>query len=180
MNLEHDYILTFTGKRFYPMAPCPEDICIEDIAHALSLTCRFGGHCKFHYSVAQHSILMHDNVEPEFRKHCLLHDASEAYASDIVRPLKHQMPEYLEVERRIEMAVAEKFNLEFPWPSIIKDHDNRALLTEKRDVMNQRGDEVWAFYTRDGYPLQPYKEEIQRSTPELTEYLFLSKFKTLA
>lgn len=107
---------TFTGRHFDPMQIRTEDICIEDIAHALSLMCRGGGHLKYFYSVAQHSL----NCAAEAKARgwserlqlaCLLHDASEAYLSDIIRPVKANLTGYLEIENRIMGKILEKFNL---------------------------------------------------------------------
>ena len=107
---------TFTGRHFDPMQIRTEDICIEDIAHALSLMCRGGGHLKYFYSVAQHSL----NCSAEAKARgwsgklhlaCLLHDASEAYISDIIRPVKANLTGYLEIESRIMEKILEKFNL---------------------------------------------------------------------
>ena len=107
---------TFTGRHFDPMQIRTEDICIEDIAHALSLMCRGGGHLKYFYSVAQHSL----NCAAEAKARgwserlqlaCLLHDASEAYLSDIIRPVKANLTGYLEIESRIMEKILEKFNL---------------------------------------------------------------------
>lgn len=56
LNAMGDYITTFTGKHFYPMSPDPMAICIEDIAHALSLICRGNGHVHKFWSVAEHCI----------------------------------------------------------------------------------------------------------------------------
>lgn len=107
---------TFTGRHFDPMQIRAEDICMEDIAHALSLTCRGGGHLKYFYSVAQHSL----NCAAEAKARgwserlqlaCLLHDASEAYLSDIIRPVKANLTGYLEIESRIMEKILEKFNL---------------------------------------------------------------------
>lgn len=107
---------TFTGRHFDPMQIRTEDICIEDIAHALSLMCRGGGHLKYFYSVAQHSL----NCAAEAKARgwserlqlaCLLHDASEAYLSDIIRPVKANLTGYLEIENCIMEKILEKFNL---------------------------------------------------------------------
>ena len=82
------------------------DVSLKDIVHALSLLCWGGGHIKYFYSVAQHSI----NCMKEARGWskrvqlaCLLHDASEAYISDIIRPVKIYLFNYLEIENRIVM-----------------------------------------------------------------------------
>ena len=100
-------IKTFTGKYLNPLDMRLEHIIIEDIAHSLSLLCRGGGHIKHFFSVAQHSI----NCAIEARERgyskrvqlaCLLHDASEAYISDITRPVKRQLSQYIEIEKMIQ------------------------------------------------------------------------------
>jgi uncharacterized protein len=83
-----DWIQTYTGKQFWPLSPLPEDIVIEDIAHALSMQCRFGGHVRTFYSVAQHSVHVSLLVEPQYALWGLLHDAAEAYLVDLPRPIK--------------------------------------------------------------------------------------------
>ncbi len=107
---------TFTGRHFDPMQIRTEDICIEDIAHALSLMCRGGGHLKYFYSVAQHSLNCAAEAKArgwsgKLQLACLLHDASEAYISDIIRPVKANLTGYLEIESRIMEKILEKFNL---------------------------------------------------------------------
>lgn len=107
---------TFSGTEFDPMAPSAAAIKLEDIAHALSLLCRGGGHLKYFYSVGQHSIncaveAQARNLGREVVLGCLLHDASEAYLSDIIRPVKKHLPQYLAIEQRLQAVVWEKFGL---------------------------------------------------------------------
>lgn len=82
------FISTYTGRRFYPLDPNPSDVCIEDIAHALAMICRFNGHVREFYSVAEHSVHVSRIVPPEYALAGLLHDASEAYIADVSSPLK--------------------------------------------------------------------------------------------
>ena len=108
------YITTVTGKHFYPLNPNPQDIDIEDIAHALSLICRGNGHIKFFYSVAQHSIACAEEAIArgyswEVILGCLLHDASEAYLSDVTRPVKKELPRYLAAEKKLQNPIWEHF-----------------------------------------------------------------------
>ncbi|MFG0247924.1 MAG: phosphohydrolase, partial [Phycisphaeraceae bacterium JB051] len=77
------WIQTYTGKAFYPLREDPGIIDIRDIAHALSLQCRFNGHCSDFYSVAQHSVHVSEVVPQAFALWGLLHDAAEAYMSDL-------------------------------------------------------------------------------------------------
>ena len=80
-----DWFLTYTGRQFWPLDPRPEDICIRDIAHHLSLCCRFNGACRVHYSVAQHSVMVANILPAPLRFWGLMHDATEAYVGDMVR-----------------------------------------------------------------------------------------------
>src|ERR1700691_1787676 len=81
------YIETFTGKTFSFLAPQPEDICIEDIAHATSMLCRFTGHCKYFYSVAEHCVAVSRLCSVRNDIAGLLHDSAEAYVNDMNSPL---------------------------------------------------------------------------------------------
>src|SRR5438128_12538670 len=85
--LRGDWMQTYTGRAFYPLDPRLDDICIEDIAHALSMLCRYGGQCQEFYSVAEHSVLMSYAVNPQHALWALLHDATESYMGDLIRPL---------------------------------------------------------------------------------------------
>ena len=108
------YITTVTGKHFYPLNPNPQDIDIEDIAHALSLICRANGHFKHFYSVAQHSIACAEEAiergcSVEVILGCLLHDASEAYLCDVTRPVKKHIPQYLRAEEKLQAVIWKRF-----------------------------------------------------------------------
>lgn len=108
------YITTVTGKHFDPMDPGNQDFNIVDIAHALSLICRGNGHIRFFYSVAQHSIACAEEAvargySPEVILGCLLHDASEAYLSDVTRPVKTELPQYLIAEEKLQRAIWQHF-----------------------------------------------------------------------
>lgn len=82
------WIQTFTGKKVFPLAMTTDMVDIKDIAHALSLKCRFTGHCRTFYSVAEHSMRVAELVRPELKLAALLHDAAEAYLPDFARPIK--------------------------------------------------------------------------------------------
>ncbi len=104
------YITTITGKHFDPVNPDERLIDIYDIAHSLSLICRANGHIKHFYSVAQHSLACAKEAETrgysrEVVLGCLLHDASEAYLSDVTRPIKKDLPFYLDVEERLQNLI---------------------------------------------------------------------------
>lgn len=137
---EGSWMHTFTGKRFYPLDPRVEDIDIRDIAHSLSLQCRYNGHVQRFYSVAEHCVLMADWVYDQDSAQnalwALLHDATEAYVGDMIRPLKKYMPDFIATEDRVMAVIAEKFGLyTTEMPDIVKEADNRILLTERDALM---------------------------------------------
>jgi len=88
---DDEWIQTYTGKKFWAFDAAIADICIEDIAHALAMRCRFGCHCKEFYSVAQHSVIVSHHLPPELKLWGLLHDATEAYLPDVPRPQKGRL-----------------------------------------------------------------------------------------
>lgn len=109
-------ILTYTNTLFYPLAPLPDEVKIEDIAHALSQMCRANGHFKTFYSVAQHSINCALEAEARglsdrIQLACLLHDASEAYIADITRPVKIYLDEYRKIESNLQKVIFARFGL---------------------------------------------------------------------
>lgn len=136
------WILTYTGRRFDLLAPRAELVSTLDIAHALSQVARFNGHTRHHYSVAQHSLLVASIVPPGLQLTALLHDATEAYVGDMVRPLKALLPDYSEIEHGIWLAICDRFNLDPTLPSSIHEADMIALATERRDLMPEHG-ESW-------------------------------------
>lgn len=111
-----DWIQTYTGEKFYPLEPALADIDIEDIAHSLSMLCRYNGHTRFFYSVAQHSSLVSFQMQQGSANDAmsaLLHDASEAYLSDLPSPLKN-LPEfafYREAEERLQKLIYQQFGV---------------------------------------------------------------------
>lgn len=133
-NLHANAIRTYSGLYMDVFNPTPEMICIEDIAHALSNTPRFGGHLKHFYSVAQHSIFCANNVN-NYKMQALMHDASEAYLTDIPSPIKKRMPQYKEVEHSLMLAIAEKFGFNYPLSQEVKDVDYFALTFEWEKYM---------------------------------------------
>jgi len=171
-------IRTYTGRAFEPLNPDPDALCIEDIAHALANNCRFTGHVRWHYSVAQHSVLVSQIVPDELALTGLLHDASEAYLSDVARPIKQQ-PEfgdvYLRYEQGIEEAIATRFGIVYPYPSEVKDADNLLLVTEARDLMH--GTKGWDPYLAS---IEPLEKEIEKWTPEWAEVMFLARYEELS
>lgn len=131
---EKTYILTASQRKFWPLNPDWGDIVIEDIAHALSNKCRFTGHTKTFYSVAQHSVLVARNCIDQ--RWGLLHDAAEAYLPDVAKPIKNYLEGFQAIESKILRCVAYRFGLPEEIPEEIGIVDQRMCLTEMRDLMD--------------------------------------------
>ena len=172
-------IKTYTGVMFDPVSPKPELICIADIAHALSMLCRANGHFKSFYSVGQHSV--NCALEAEARGYsvrvrlaCLLHDASEAYLSDVTRPVKQELPRYLEIEQPLQDAIWRKY-----LGSALTEEENRQVFQIDDAMLYHE------FMALMDTPLGP-KEPKLYTTPvfsftgfQHTEELFLQLFDQL-
>jgi hypothetical protein len=150
------WILTASGRVISLRDPHPSDVEIKDLAHALSRLCRFGGHAREHYSVAQHCLIVSLLAPPEFELAALLHDAPEAYLGDVVSPLKSELYRYRLLEARFCSVIEERFGLDplsLRAPEVL-DADRQALAIERR------------FFLPDGGPPWPELEGVE--VPEVT------------
>jgi hypothetical protein len=173
-----NYIRTHCGVKFYPLDPRPEDILIEDIAHALGNTCRYTGHSEEFYSVAQHATIISYQVPEEDALWGLLHDASEAYICDIARPVK-RLPElapYVKIEGELMAHIATKFGLPTEMPKAVHVADNRLLVTEMQQIL-KCPNEDWIWISKD-YP-EYHKMLIVPVGPIIAKSMFLTRFKEL-
>jgi len=173
MNGRGDWIQTAMGRQFWPMDPRPNEVFLDDIAHALSMLCRFGGHCQRFYSVAEHCVLLARAAPRPIKRWALLHDASEAYLVDVPRPLKPFLVGYDEAEAKIMRAVAVRFNLHLGLPDQVKALD-RAILTDER-LQNMAPEPV--PWSTDGDPLGVV---LQFWNPERARAEFLREFEALS
>jgi hypothetical protein len=171
------WIQTYTGRKVYPLALTPEQIDLEDIAHALSMKCRFTGHCDRFYSVAQHSVLVATRIaknNPELMRDALMHDAAEYILPDVASPIKPYLPGFKELEHHVEKIIALRFGLTFPRNPLIKHWDNVMVVTERQWFMKQVPGLEWDV------PAEPLKNyTIESWTPEVTEKIFLHFAKEL-
>lgn len=132
-----DWMQTYTGVQFWPMDPMPCEIFIEDIAHSLSNLCRYNGHCRHFYSVAEHCVHISGSVEKKYALAALLHDAAESYVSDVPRPLKPFLINYSDIEKRVMEAILKRFKIDknkVDWNEI-KRLDNMILVDESSQLM---------------------------------------------
>lgn len=186
------FIALSTGGKFYPLGPDPDRIDIRDIAHSLSQQCRYAGHTSAFWSVAAHSLEVSRRVvekycysksAPEFSGvavavlglEALLHDASEAYLQDIVRPVKPLVHGYAMWEANVERAIAQRFKLAHPWADCVKEVDDAIVLDEVANFFAP-GSAAWARYDirrrEDYYTLIPLE-------PREAEQMFLDRFTDL-
>lgn len=190
-------ITTISGVYINPTKARPEQITPYDIAHALSLVNRYAGHSLFAYSVAQHSVLLHDFIrnrasyqngtyrimpafggEQEFgveiRKQALMHDATEGYIADIGGPFKFEFPDYLRHEAQLNAVIAERFSISpdhHPWLKFL----DKAITNNEMEVLAKRGS--WsAKYRALGFLPGV---TIEQWTPEYARARFLSCFRAL-
>lgn len=130
-------MVTYTGKVINLFDPNPDDICLEDIAHGLAHTCRFNGHTKKYYSVAEHCTWMYAMVPDYLKPLVLLHDAEEAYFGDIITPikaiLKSEGSALIEAMRNMRTLILKKFGVD--WDARIKDHDAEMLTSEWNNLI---------------------------------------------
>ena len=164
-------ISTYTGKYVDVFNPHVDDIDIIDIAHALSLTCRWGGQCSYFYSVAQHSVPVSKALPDELKLQGLLHDASEAYLGDLPRPIKQVIPEYKEVENRLLSVIFEKYKVPYPIANEVHEIDAYMLYNEANILMPDHG---WS-----NSKCNAFDANIRPSPPAGVEQWFLMEFDDL-
>jgi 5'-deoxynucleotidase YfbR-like HD superfamily hydrolase len=163
------WILTFMGEQFYPLAPAVERIHIEDIAHALGHLCRFNGHVRSYYSVAEHSLRVSHAVPAEAALWGLLHDAAEAYLGDVVRPLKHHTAygeDYQRHEANLMAAICARFDLPPTCPSSVLRADHEQLQEEWRYLMDPTKRFEW-------------RRQVTTMSPAQAELEFLNRYREL-
>jgi len=186
---EHNFTRTYTGRMFWPLNPHAEDIDVLDVAHHLSNECRFNGATYRHYSVAQHAVLVSHlaarialaqsrsrgrfDYAREIALWGLHHDDSEAYLRDMIRPIKKAPglgDVYKVIERRMMVAVIERFDLTPHEPSIVKIADEIIGDSEGRDLVR-------------GYIVKPNAETLPETIvplrPEDAEAAYLRRHYAL-
>lgn len=175
------WIETYRGGKFFPADPRPEHVDIVEIAHALSMICRFTGHTQWHYSVAQHSVHVAKLMGPDPSRmlYGLLHDASEAYLSDVASPVK-ALPEfegYRLIERRLQACVYRRYGLDpEAVPADLAKADMVMLVAEADQVLQSRRREEWGV---DWALAEHFPDGIRHLTPGEAEVLFLGTFHAI-
>lgn len=174
-----DAICTYTGRVFRPLDPDPEQIDIMDIAHSLANQCRWTGHVKKFFSTAQHSVRVSELCPDELQLCGLLHDATEAYISDIARPVKRFTDwgqDYEAIEQKLWEAIAERFSLPLTLPTAVKEADDLVLFAEMRDLMPPY------LWEREGFKdtLPAAEQKIKPWTPSWSKAYFLMRYEKLS
>jgi 5'-deoxynucleotidase YfbR-like HD superfamily hydrolase len=174
------YLQTVSGRRVNPFDPDPEQLDIGDIARALGNLCRFGGHSRVFYSVAQHSVIVSRLVEErggdvEDAFAALMHDASEAYLGDMPHPLKHRSAlgaAFREAEKDLERAIQARFRIKPDVPEV-KRVDRALLATERRTFSAEH----WHWPELDG--VEPLDIEVHAWPPEEAARTFAERYAEL-
>jgi hypothetical protein len=166
-------IMLSSGAVFDFLDPWSSDFTIEDIAHGLSLICRYAGQCRAFYSVAEHSLHVSE-VARGFELPALMHDAAEAFVGDITRPLKQLVPEFKSIEAEVERAILARFGMSERIPRQVKEADLRVLAAEQAQIMPP-GTDSWARV--EG--VEPAPILVEHLAPPEARRRFLARFNQL-
>lgn len=174
INRQGDFMQVYNGTKFWPLSPKAEEVDIIDLAHSLSMQCRYNGHCKRFYSVAEHSVLIArwllQESGPEIALWGLLHDASEAYLADVPRPLKPHLSGYKTMEARVMTTVCDAYGLPYDMPAEVHEADTRIIADE---LVNMKPMDWHKNYDNPlGVPMMYW-------TPEEAKEEFLNTFSNL-
>lgn len=176
------WIETASGRKFDLAEPDATQVCIEDIAHALSMICRYSGHCGEFYSVAQHCVHMAEHFrDPQAAKAALLHDAGEAYYGDIARPMKLLLgnfaQEYKAIRDKIDLLIERTFDVHHH-AAQVKAADNFLMRWEARWLMPSRG-EGWTFGPMPSVPTIEQWTALRPWRPDFARERFMLLFDTI-
>ena len=166
-------ITTYSGVRFRPLFPNADAILIDDIAHSLANQCRFAGHARLFYSVAEHSVRVSQLCRPEDALWGLLHDASEAFLCDVPAPLKAlpAFEAYRAAECDLQQLIVVRFGLAPEQPASVTEADQAMLRIEMRDLLTAGS----TGRKKADQPLSITKPW----SPRIAEARFLSRFHRL-
>lgn len=170
---------TYTGLYLDYLDPDPADVCVEDIARALSMTCRFGGHVTRYFSVAEHAVNVAHYVEnvtgdPLMALAALHHDSHEAYIGDLPTPLKKDLGgKYRAFKDDIDRAVAAAIGIapHLFEAETIKHGDALALAYEASYLKKSRG--LGEHWGREEEIERPQNMLVLSLDPISAEHVFL-------
>ncbi|RUV05228.1 hypothetical protein EOB36_00705 [Mesorhizobium sp. M6A.T.Cr.TU.017.01.1.1] len=153
--------------------PWSSEFTIDDIAHGLSLICRYSGQCDRFYSVAEHCVHVSE-VAKDHAYAALMHDAAEAFVGDVTRPLKQLLPAYKAIESDVEIAICNRFYVPYPIPDAVKKADLRVLAAEQAQIM-PAGADGWA----QAAGVIPAEITVKSYPPSEAKAIFLQRFERL-
>lgn len=171
-------IRTYTGLRLDPFHIRPNEVRIEDIAHALSMMVRANGHLNSFFSVAQHCL----NCAAEAKARglgrriqlaCLLHDAAECYIADVPRPVKHRLIGYAEIEQRVSDAVFSAFGL------FLSENELKAVSEIDDALLYYEFEALTGTHIKNNAPYVSMRHDFSQKRIEDVEKEFLELFKDL-
>ncbi len=167
------WFFTYSGIKFDLLNPTQDMIDIEDIAHALSMQCRWNGHCKYFYSLAEHSYHTSYLVPEKLALHALLHDAAEAYCGDLITPLKDQLPNFKKIEHKILHLIFDCFGVQnSPEDKMqIKFADGRMIPTEAYQIIPNSESYEWL---KDFPPRAQI--DLEMWNPIISKGMFMNRF----
>lgn len=172
------WIETYTGIKMFFLDPQPEMIDINDIAHSLSQQCRFSGHTKRTFSVAEHcirvaSLLYERTKDPKIALQGLLHDASEAYLLDVPSPVKQFLGGYMEMEEKLQEVILNKYHAGWPMNAQVKEADTVMLKNEAKHLLLSQG-KSWAnkYPTSYEYKAKPFLLKPQEAEDSYLTWFF--------
>ena len=170
------WFYTYSGIKFQLLDPTMDMINIHDIAHSLSMQCRWNGHCKFFYSVAEHSFHVSNLVPKSLALHGLLHDAAEAYVGDIITPYKDQLVNAKTIEHKILKLIFECFGVANTLDDkhIVKLFDGQMIPTEAFQIVPFATEYKWL----EAFP-HPAKIDLECWKSSVAKAVFLDRFNTL-
>jgi uncharacterized protein len=168
------WMTTYTGGKVVPAFVQPNQFHLLDIATALARTCRFNGHCREFYSVAQHSVILAAHMPTkELAREALLHDAPEAYLNDIVKPVKNELPDYNRLYEKFYAAIATRFGIPDTLSPEVIEGDLRMLATERVQLIRDQA----SSWTIDGV-YDPYSYTIIPLDPKEAKQYYLGAIHT--
>lgn len=170
--------LTFLGKSYDFLDPKPDQINIHDIAHALSMTCRYNGHPLSFCSVAEHCVLVSylvESYEPAYAFEGLMHDAAEAYVGDVITPLKSLLPDFQAIELLCEDAIEQKYHLALDWREKTKAADRLAYNIERHHLFPHLVEDHPEWQVPEQYKTT----ELKCLSPDEARLLFLERYQQL-
>jgi len=176
---DEPWIQTASGLKFPLIEVNPAAILIHDIAHALSMLCRFNAQCLRPYSVAEHSVHVSHEIAPHLALVGLMHDAAEAYLGDMPGPLKKCLPRFHSIEIRLIHAIGAKFGFSYPEKGTaeaceLKRADIQLLVDEKAVLMAPEP-EPWP----PAAPPAKNPHRIQCWPPAVAKAKFLARYEAL-